>query len=137
MQRRRPRPASVPSAAWPHPTQRAPLMALLHAWRSLVRDFIAQQACGCTHRCLSHVLLDTAASAAPGIPLGHALFLCPSLCSCWTESPSKLHAVSTATLQSSSWPAFLSYALFPPTFLAGPIMTATEYYQQVRPGHLC
>lgn len=47
------------------------------------------------------------------------------------ESPTKVHAVSTATLQSSSWPAFLSYTLFAPTYLAGPIVTAAEFYQQV------
>jgi len=52
------------------------------------------------------------------------------------ESPTKVHSVSTATLQSSSWAAFLSYALFPPTYLAGPIVTASDFYQQVGLGEV-
>lgn len=46
------------------------------------------------------------------------------------ESPQKVHAISLAALQSSTWAAYLSYTLFAPTFLSGPILTAADFYQQ-------
>ncbi|KAL4440280.1 hypothetical protein ABPG75_003281 [Micractinium tetrahymenae] len=80
-------------------------------------------------------LPDSNGSAEPESPrigaVGHttaaaetvALFNTP-------ESPQKLHATSTAGLASASWGAYLSYLLFAPLYLTGPVMTAAEFYQQ-------
>lgn len=38
--------------------------------------------------------------------------------------------MSTAGLASASWAAYLSYLLFAPLYLTGPVMTAAEFYHQ-------
>ncbi|EFN53965.1 hypothetical protein CHLNCDRAFT_53485 [Chlorella variabilis] len=46
------------------------------------------------------------------------------------SSPAKVHATSRVGLASATWPAFFSYMLHVPTYLAGPLLTAADYYQQ-------
>ena len=72
------------------------------------------------------------AAAAAGARTVPCLLTClpPPTATPLADLPAKVHGASTADQISSTWIAFFSYMLFPPTYLVGPVLTASDYLQQ-------